>query len=53
MRGLPEWGIGRCPPGNRKEVNQMSYILDFLTAVAADVSGYYVCKWIDRMRKGS
>ena len=31
----------------------MSYILNFLAAVAANVSGYFVCKWIDRLRKGS
>ena len=26
----------------------MQEILDFLTAVAASMTGYYVCKWLDR-----
>ena len=56
MRALSKSGIIRVLPsdtGNRKEVDQMSYILNFLAAVAANVSGYFVCKWIDRLRKGS
>lgn len=31
----------------------MQEILDFLTAVAASMTGYYICKWLDRRHKGS
>ena len=56
LRQLSKYGMIKALPsytGNRKEVDQMSYILNFLAAVAANISGYFVCKWIDRLHKGS
>ena len=39
--------------GNRGEVSSMQAILtDFLVAVAAQVTAYYLCKWLDSYRKG-
>ena len=32
----------------RKEVELMEYIVNFVISVAADVIGYYICKWVDR-----
>ena len=37
--------------GNRKEVCQLKLFFSFLCAVAAEVVGYYLCKWLDAHRK--
>ena len=34
--------------GNRREVGALTYLLAFFMAVAAEVAGYYICKWLDR-----
>ena len=44
-----------CPlqTGNREEVLVMEQILvSFLVSVGAGVVSYYICKWLDRDRKG-
>ncbi len=39
--------------GNRGEVSAMQAILtDFLVAVAAQVTAYYLCKWLNDHFKG-
>ena len=39
--------------GNREEVSPMEAILtDFLVAVAAQVTAYYLCKWLNSHHKG-
>jgi hypothetical protein len=38
--------------GNRLEVSGLEALINFLLAVEASVVGYYVCKWLDRWRKG-
>ena len=39
--------------GNRGEVRPMEAILtDFLVAVAAQVTAYYLCKWLNDHHKG-
>ena len=39
--------------GNRREVDTMDTILiNFIVAVAAQVAATYLCKWLDRHRKG-
>ena len=39
--------------GNRGEVSSMQAILtDFLVAVAAQVTAYYLCKWLNDHFKG-
>ena len=30
----------------------MEPLADFVLAVGASVIGYYICKWLDRLRKG-
>lgn len=41
--------------GNRREVSTLFYstILSFLVSLAAGIACYYICKWLDRHRKGS
>lgn len=41
--------------GNRREVSTLFYstILSFLVSLAAGIACYYICKWLDRYRKGS
>ncbi len=31
----------------------MSPVTDFMAAVMASVIGHYICKWLDRRRKGN
>ena len=42
--------------GNRKGGTLLKILVEFLTTVGANIVGYivgyYVCKWLDRCRKG-
>lgn len=38
--------------GNRKEVCGLEILTSFLVSLAAGIVGYFVCKWLDRHRKG-
>ena len=37
----------RTHSGNRKGVLNMDKLIPFLLTVAAEVVGYYICKWLD------
>lgn len=39
-------------PGNRKGVNTVEFIIGFLVSVVAGIASHYICKWLDRHRKG-
>ena len=46
-------GLRPCPPilfG--REVKAMSSILSFVLSVGANVTSYYICKWLDRWFTG-
>lgn len=33
----------------RKEVYSMENLISFLWTIMAEVAGYYICKWLDRL----
>lgn len=39
-------------PWHGEDVNNMESLSSFFVSVAAGVVGYYLCKWLDRHRKG-
>ena len=39
-------------PVSGKEVNSMDEVRSFFLSVGAGVISYYVCKWLDKQRKG-
>ena len=46
-------GLRPCPPiYSGGEVKAMSSILSFVLSVGANVTSYYICKWLDRWFTG-
>ena len=43
-----------APPytGNRKGVEKLEFLIDFILAVGASIAAHYVSKWLDRHHKG-
>ena len=41
------WVLPFIHPGSGREVRSMTYLVEFLIAVGAQVVGHFLCKWLD------
>lgn len=50
----PWYNVPAVPPYTWQQEGgaRMEILLSFLVSVAAGVAAYYICKWLDRHRKG-